>query len=207
MEAISQGNLAALSAVFLMAALTEVGIPFPFVIDGILFFTGYRIGLFSVSLLLVVTTLFLGRLFGSSIIYWVFRFVDRPFSRWLRSRFPSVQERMDTLRYKLGTRAPLAIAMARLTPGLLTPASVCAGGIRIPFGYFAAGIAISSIIADGILVMLGFATSHGLRRLGLTPSVWMIIIGLIAFLVLVWLVRRHVFTPKKPRPPGPAAAS
>ncbi len=43
---------------------------------------------------------------------------------------------------------------------------------------------------------LGFATGHGLRRLGLTPSAWMIIIGLIAFLVLVWLVRRLAFTRK-----------
>ncbi len=192
MQAVSHGNFAALLALFLIAALTEVGLPFPFVIDGVLFLAGYRMTITPVHLLLVVSALFLGRVVGASAIYWVFRLVDKPVSKWLSRRFPKLQNGIERLRLRLGARAPVAVAMGRLTPGLLTAVSVAAGGCQVHFGYFIAGIAISSIIADAALILLGFATQHGLHGLGLRPSIWMIIIGLIAFLVFVGLAHRWV---------------
>ncbi len=192
MQAVSHGNFAALLALFLIAALTEVGLPFPFVIDGVLFLAGYRMTITPVHLLLVVSALFLGRVVGASAIYWVFRLVDKPVSKWLSRRFPKLQNGIERLRLRLGAHAPVAVAIGRLTPGLLTAVSVAAGGCRVYFGYFIAGIAISSIIADAALIVLGFATQHGLRSLGLRPSIWMIIIGLIAFLVFVGLAYRWV---------------
>lgn len=196
-QAVSHGNFAALLALFLIAALTEVGIPFPFVIDGVLFLAGYRMTISPIHLLLAVGSLFLGRVVGASAIYWVFRLVDKPVSKWLSRRFPKLQNGIERLR--LGARAPVAVAIGRLTPGLLTAVSVAAGGSQVYFGYFIAGIAISSIIADAALIILGFATQHGLHYLGVRPSIWMIIIGLIVFLVLVGLVYRWVTKRKSAR--------
>ncbi len=49
MDAVSQSSPGAVVALFFVAALTEVGVPFPFVIDGVLFVTSYQKGYCQIS--------------------------------------------------------------------------------------------------------------------------------------------------------------
>jgi len=48
------------------------------------------------------------------------------------------------------------IVIARFTPGLLTVSSIAAGGICENYGAFVLGIALSSIIADVMVLAVGF---------------------------------------------------
>lgn len=191
-EAVNHGHPTALISLFLISALTEVGIPFPFILDCVLLYTGYRIGLISTQAGSIMLSLFIGRVAGASIIYWLTRLIGKVFVNWISRRFPSVQKRMDWLTAKLNRKAPLAVAVARLTPGLLTPSTVAAGIIRLHYPDFILGIAISSIIADVVLLVLGFATGQGLESLGINPSWWFMIIGLLMVIGAGWTIRRRL---------------
>jgi hypothetical protein len=66
-NAVTQNSFEAMAALFLVATLTEVGVPFPFVIDGALFITSFEGGLFSFQVLFVMLALVLGREVGAAI--------------------------------------------------------------------------------------------------------------------------------------------
>ena len=190
-NAVAQNSFEALVALFLVAALTEVGVPFPFIIDGALFITSYESGLFSFQVLFVILALVLGREVGAAVIFWLSRFVGDAFIKWLGKRFPKLKlsERMVWLKAKLSRRAPLAVAIARLTPGLLTPSSVAAGCSGLRYYQLVLGIVLASVIADGALVIIGFLTKYGLSILGFTPSTWEVVGALAVVILLVWFVR------------------
>jgi membrane protein DedA with SNARE-associated domain len=190
-DAVAQNSLEAMSALFLVSALTEVGLPFPFVIDGALFITSYENGLFSFRVLFVILALVLGRVAGASVIFWLSRLVGESFINWLGKRLPKLKlsERMVWLNTKLRKRAPLAVAIARLTPGLLLPASIAAGYCGMRYYQFIVGILLASIIADGALVIIGFATKYGFNILGFTPATWMVVVVLAFVILLIWFGR------------------
>jgi membrane protein DedA with SNARE-associated domain len=190
-EAITQGNPTALLALFFISALTEVGIPFPFILDTILIFTGYQKGLLSQETAYIMLSLMAGRILGASVIYWLTRFIGRAFIKWISRRFPFLQKRMDWLTARLSHRAPLAVAIARLTPGLLTPSTVAAGVICIRYWHLILGIAISSVVADGVLLVIGFVTGRSLDQLGIKPSVWLVIIGLVIIVGIIWAINTY----------------
>jgi membrane protein DedA with SNARE-associated domain len=190
-NAVAQNSLEALAALFLVAALMEVGMPFPFVIDGVLIFTSYQSGLFSFQVLFVILALVLGREVGAAVIFWLSRFVGDAFIKWLGKRFPKLKlrERMVWLNTRLSRRVPLAVAIARLTPGLLTVSSVAAGYCGVRYYQFVLGIILASAVTDGALVIIGFATKYGLSIFGFTPSTWEVVGAMAAVILLVWLVR------------------
>jgi membrane protein DedA with SNARE-associated domain len=194
MNSIAEGHLVALAILLLVTALMEVGVPFPFVLDTALLFVGFQTGLLSFQVLLLIITLFLGRLIGSSAIFWLSRLLGGVFINWLEKRSSSLSGKITTLANKLNRRASVAIAIARFTPGLLTASSVGAGCIRVKYWYFVLGIGLSSLVSDGIVLMLGFLTQHGLKLLGVTPSVWQLVIGMTLLISLGWglffLIRR-----------------
>ena len=192
LESINRGDLSALSALFFVSALTEVGIPFPFLLDTILIITGYRTGLVSIEVGLIMVSLLAGRVFGAAVIYWLTRSVGMAFVGWLSGRFPLIRSRLTWLTGKLSCRAPLAVAIARLTPGLLTPSSVASGVICLRYTYFVLGIALSSVIADSALLILGFATASGLKYLGFRPSIWLVVVALVLLISAGWAVRQFI---------------
>jgi membrane protein DedA with SNARE-associated domain len=159
MNSIAEGHLVALAILLLVTALMEVGVPFPFVLDTALLFVGFQTGLLSFQLLLLIITLFLGRLIGSSAIFWLSRLLGGVFINWLEKRSSSLSGKITTLANKLNRRASVAIAIARFTPGLLTASSVGAGCIRVKYWYFVLGIGLSSLVSDGI-VLFGLATGY-----------------------------------------------
>ncbi len=189
MNTVYQGDARALVALFFVSALTEVGMPFPFVIDGVLVVTSYETGLWSLPVARIVIALLLGRQFGSAVIYWLSRLLGNRFINWLGKRFPKLLTKMAWLNTRLSRRAPLAVAIVRLTPGLLTSSSVAAGCIRMRYYHLVLGIVLASAIADGALITFGFASGYGLQYLGFTPDAWMLVAALGVAILIVWLIR------------------
>ncbi len=85
----------------------------------------------------------------------------------------------------------MAVAIARLTPGLLTPSTVAAGCAKVSWVRLTAGIVIASIVADGVLVLFGFATRRGLKVAGVEPAPWQGLLAFILIFIAIFLVRRY----------------
>ena len=200
MAAISQGSPIALVTLFFVVALTEVGVPFPFVLDSVLFFSSYQANVSPLHILFVMFIVFLGRQFGAGIIYWITRSLGNVVIYWFGKRFRHLRQNWETLTEKLSSRAPMAIALTRVT-GLMTLASVFSGAMRIPYVSFVIGVALSAAIFDGSLIILGLITKYGFQVLGFTPSYWFVIILLIVIMsivmgILTWRSRRRKKTKK-----------
>jgi membrane protein DedA with SNARE-associated domain len=189
-NAVAQHSFEAMVALFFIAALTEIGVPFPFIIDGALFITSFENGLISFQVLFVILALTLGRIAGSTIIFWLSRLVGDSLISWLGKRFPKLKivEKMSRLNVRLRRRAPYVVAVARLTPGLLIVSSVAAGYCGIRYYQLVLGIILASVVADGALVIVGFATKFGFKILGFTPSAWEVVLVLVVILLLAWFV-------------------
>jgi membrane protein DedA with SNARE-associated domain len=189
--AVAQHSVEALVALFLIAALMEVGMPFPFIVDGVLLVSSYESGMFSYQVLLIILALVLGREVGATVIFWLSRFVGDKFINWLAKRLPKLKlkEKMVWLNTKLRKRAPLAVAIARLTPGLLTPSSVAAGCSGIQYYQFVLGIVLASAVTDGALITIGFITRYSLSFLGFIPTTWELVLAIAAGISLIWGIR------------------
>lgn len=185
---LEQGNPLVFGALFLISTLIEMAIPVPFVQDTVLLYVGYEPGgrLLPIAPV-VMATLMAGRVFGGSIVFWVACLLSSRFTRWLGRRFPNILSRAQDLGAKMEKRSPLAVAIARLTPGLLTPSTVAAGLFQIRYLYFCIGVMISSIIPDTGEIASGLAIRAGFTVAGLTPSPAFFIIALVIIMVLVWL--------------------
>lgn len=166
-------------ALFLVAVLTEVGVPFPFVLDTAVLFVGYQAGFFSVRLLALMLVLFLGGVVGSGLVYLLARLLGSQFLNLLGRRFAGLPNSVRHLSSTLSSRrAPLAIAVARLTPGLLIPVSVASGCMRLPFQLFVLGLGLASLIIDMLLITVGLITRHALDSRILGPSPILVAFGL-----------------------------
>jgi membrane protein DedA with SNARE-associated domain len=191
MTAITSGSPWAIITLFLVVALTECGVPFPFVLDSVLFFTSYQAGVDIWHILFVIFIVFLGREFGASIIYWLTRLLGNAVIYWFSKRYKHLQENWAQLTVKLSSQAPMAIAMVRIT-GLMTVASMVSGAMKIRYTQFFFGIALSALIFDGALIILGLITKFGFSFIDFTPSVWHVAVGLIVIMVLIMLISRLV---------------
>lgn len=188
LQAFNGGHPIALLLLFAISALTEIGIPFPFILDTLLILAGYETGIMQIGLIML--SLMLGREVGASAIYWLARLVGKVFVNRISKRFPVVRNRMEWLEAKLKHRAPLAVAIARLTPGLLTPSTVAAGVMNLRYWYLLVGIAISSVIADSVLLIIGFGAGQGIKNLGL--PVWTIAVAIALVIALGWGIQALV---------------
>jgi membrane protein DedA with SNARE-associated domain len=168
--------------------IVEFGIPVPFVQDTVLLFVGFNPqGNLWLVAPFVMVALMAGRICGASIVFWIsYRFSSR-FIRWLGKRSPKLLTRSQELGTRLGRRSPLAVAIARLTPGLLTSSSIAAGLFRIRYFYFCIGIIISSVITDGGEIAAGVAISAGFKVAGFTPTPASFIIVFLCFTALTWI--------------------
>jgi membrane protein DedA with SNARE-associated domain len=179
--AIGQGNIAAMFALFLVVALTELGIPFPFILDATLVYASYQTGIISSEVALVFLVVFLGRQFGAGILYWLTRLLGNAFTHWLGKRFPTIPKRLTALETKIGNQAIWAITIARLS-SLLTVASITSGVIRLRYYNLVIGVALSSLIFDGTLIIVGSGVGVFLPHL--PPSV--VVVSIIILLALGW---------------------
>ncbi len=184
---ISVDNPAGLAAIFFFTALADVGFPFPFLLDTILFYTAYQEGPLSWPVFLIVIMMLGGRILGTGIIYWLSRLVGAKFINWI-SRLPQFPRRnFEQFKSRLGRWCIPAIAIARLTPGLMQVSSVTAGSLHIRFYQVVLAIALSSIIYDGALIILGYLAAIGFKGLDPKHTIW-IVVGFLTFMVIVFVV-------------------
>lgn len=191
---ISIDNFAGLAAIFFIAASCDIGIPFPFVLDTIVFFTTYKVGAFSWPVLLVLVMLLGGSLLGTSILYWVSRLLGPRFADWVGRRSKFLRRNFEQFQNRLGKWKIPVIVAARLTPGLMQVSSMAAGTMRIPYYQMVLSIVFSFIVYDGILIALGTIARLELRDVGPQYSAW-IVIGFVGIMTAVFatihLVRRR----------------
>jgi membrane protein DedA with SNARE-associated domain len=191
---ISVDNPAGLAAIFFITVSCDIGIPFPFVLDTILFFTTYKTGAFSLPVLLIILMLLGGRLVGTGIIYWVSRLLGPRFVDWVGKRSKFLRRNFEQFQNRLGRWPIPVIVAARLTPGLMQVSSVAAGAMCVRYYKLVLAIVLSSIVYDGTLIILGTLARLGLKDVGPEYSAW-IVIGFVAIMaaifVAVHLIRRR----------------
>jgi membrane protein DedA with SNARE-associated domain len=189
-----QGNAAALGALFIFLGLGEAGISFPLLIPGILCAAGFAISRGTAStmgIVLLFAALILGREAGAGAIYWGSRLLGDRFLRWMGRRSERVRAGQERLAAGILRRAPRTVAFGRLTPGLLVPTTLLSGALRIPFRYFAAGVALASVLWDGMFLAIGAAAGEGCKGSGLTAGEAALpTIGILGMLLLWFALRR-----------------
>lgn len=200
---ISVSNPGGLAAIFFLTVSADIGIPFPFVLDTILFFTTYTAGPFSTPVLLVIIMLLGGELLGTSIIYWLSRLLGARFIDWLTRRSRFLRRNLAQFQNRSDKWSVLAIVVARLTPGLMQVASVAAGSLHFSYYKMVLAIVLSLIIYDGTLIILGTLARLGLRGIEPQYSVWIalgFVLVMTAIFVTIHLIRRRVNRDKPPVP-------
>jgi membrane protein DedA with SNARE-associated domain len=192
---INVNNPEGLAAIFFITMSCDIGIPFPFVLDTILFFTTYELGAFSWPVLLIILMIWGGRLLGTGILYWVSRLLGTRFVDWVGRRSKFLRRNFEQFQNRLGRWTIPVIVAARLTPGLMQVSSVAAGTMRIPYYQVVLAIVLSSIVYDGTLIILGTLARLGLKDVGPKYSAW-IVIGFVGIMTVVFvavhLIRRRV---------------
>jgi membrane protein DedA with SNARE-associated domain len=202
-----------------VATISEFGVPFPLVVDTLLFMLGYKISHLWLETILVVLALMAGRVIGSSLVYLLARTLGSPLVRWLGKRFPNWRDRADKISRRFGvanslakcisrlgakvsltapaTRfsfaLPLSVASGRLTPGLRGMTSVASGTLRFRYRAFALGIAIASLLSDMAAIFLGVVTGYGLRQLNIDPSAWLVVLTIAINIAMLIVMQRFLW--------------
>ena len=184
---ISVDNPGGLAAIFFITVSCDIGFPFPFVLDTILFFTTYTIGALSLPVLLIISMIWGGRLLGTGIIYWVSRLLGPRLVDWVGRRSKFLQRNFEQFQNRIGRWTIPVIVAARLTPGLMQVSSVAAGTVRVRYYKLVLAIIFSSIVYDGILIILGTLARLGLKDVGPEYSAW-IVIGFVAIMAAIFIV-------------------
>ncbi len=191
---ISVDNPGGLAVIFFLTVSADIGIPFPFALDTILFFTTYKMGAFSLPVLLLIMMLLGGSLLGTSIIYWVSRLLGTRFADWVGKRSKFLRRNLEQFQNRLGRWTIPVIVAARLTPGLMQVSSVAAGTVRVPYYRMVLAIVLSLTVYDGTLIILGTLARLGLKDVGPEHAAW-IVIGFVAIMAMVFaaihLIRRR----------------
>jgi membrane protein DedA with SNARE-associated domain len=191
---ISVENPAGLAAVFALTVAADIGIPFPFALDTILFFTTYSMGALSWPVLLIILMLLGGSLLGTSIIYWLSRLLGRKLVEWIGRRSKLLQRNIERFQNRLGKWTIPLIVAARLTPGLMQVSSVAAGTMRVRYYQMVLAIALSLIIYDGTLIILGTLARLGWKDVGPEYSFWIVLVFVAVMAVVflaIHLIRRR----------------
>ena len=189
---VSLGNPSGLAALFVLGILSDIGVPFFFLLETFLFFASYYLGPQSIQVLLIVLMLLIGRECGAAVLYWLSSILGNPLIGWVGKRFPRLGQDLGRFRARISKRTVIAVAAVRLTPGLLQVPSLTAGVMRLPYLHFAVGVAISSLIYDLAFIIFGFLAQIGLQNLAQELRVYFII-GLLALLIaaIIWLTVRR----------------
>lgn len=155
---VTAGSILWLVIIFLLAMITEMGMPtFP-LIEGLLVFAGFEIihgthGVANLAPFLILAPT--GRLCGSTSTYWLSHSLGDKLIDKFGKRVRFTRERLEKTKLRLGKMALTNIIMARLIPGLGILASVTYGASRIQFSRFIIGVLIQLLIWETIFLALG----------------------------------------------------
>jgi membrane protein DedA with SNARE-associated domain len=173
--------------IFTLGALSEVGVPLFFSLEILLFFISYNYGALSSQSLLMVLMLLFGRETGSNLLYVVTRGLGSRFLDWLEKRSLRMLRSVEQFKVRLNKNPIIMVAMVRITPGFLQVPSITAGAVRLHPSSFVGGVALSSLIYDSILILLGFSARFILPHMHAQPKTYLFI-GFCCLIVLVWFI-------------------
>lgn len=156
------GDPAALASVFLLLIFNEIGLPLPIVYESLLLFAGFRLSHGEFRYLATAAFGSLGSTLGASLVFFVFYIFGAAI---LRTRFfKNRKEKIDLLKGELSRREVLAVALSRLTPGLVGLTGVAAGILRLSYLKFALGVFLSNLVWAVVLISAGFALGKSYPR-------------------------------------------
>ncbi len=182
-------NPLGLTVLFSLAVITDIGFPVPFFLDTVLLLTAYKVCINPdpnwMPVILIVIMLFIGRQAGSGILYLMSRYLGHSFLKRVIKYFPSMGNGLEAIKTRLHHWAPLVVVTGRLTPGLLQITSVASGTIRLRYSYFASGIAIASLIYDGLIILLAYIAAHNPKAADMDFMFW-ILIAMIICVSILW---------------------
>jgi len=185
-EGVSLGDPAVLGVLFSLGVIGDIGVPLLLTVEVFLFVTAYDVGPLSTQVLLIVLMLLLGREVGAAALYWFSRVLGSPLINRVGKRLPWLPDRIRWVRTRLDRKPALSVAVVRLTPGLLQIPSLAAGVTRLPYPNFALGVALSSLIYDVVIVLLGLGARFGLQDAKTNPTSYLLA-GFIILSSVVWL--------------------
>lgn len=182
---LENGDTGSLISVFFLLIFNEIGLPLPIVYETILLYTGYRLSRGQTGF--VSTALFgaLGSMVGASLVFVIFYIFGNKIlrSRFLRSHLNKVQ----ALKKELGKREILAVAFARLTPGLINLAGAAAGVLHLNYLKFILGVLLSNLVWAVVMITAGFFFGEASVYLSGKLA---ILLGLISLLVFLLIFKR-----------------
>ncbi len=163
---VAVGSLLWLGIIFLLAMLSEASLPpTTLILQGLLIFAGFQIahGGYIVALIPLLATTYIGRLCGSTCIYWLSsslgsRIINK-FGRYIRINRKIPEQVMQ----RLGSFALPSIIAVRFIPGCTIASSVACGFSRIQYKNFSAAVTMHVLAWEGIFLALG-ALGNGVSR-------------------------------------------
>lgn len=155
LEAAASGGTGALTAIFLVLFLGEMGMPFPAIFQGVLLYAGLHIAQGDAQVVPLLLVTHVARQSGGGLVYALSRFLGTRFTRHYRPLVEFARSRMRTSILRPRLPASLAVTLGRLAPGFLVPVSVISGTTRARYGSFALGVLLSAIVWDAIFIGLG----------------------------------------------------
>lgn len=176
-----------LTAIFWVGVANDIGFPLPFILETFLLFASYYVGPVSYQVLLIIGMLLAGRESGGAALYWLSRGLGQPLVNWLERHIPGFQKGIEDIKKRLNKRTVLAVTLIRLTPGLMQFPALVTGSLHLPYIKFALGVAISGLIYDFLLVLLGYIFSIAFSSAPEEIKEY-IVVGLIIGMAIVWAI-------------------
>ena len=118
---------------------------------------------------------------------------------WLRRRLRP--ERGAALRERLVRALPSAVLLARVVPGLRLLTYTASGWLRVPLGPFCAWVAVAVAAWTAGLYLLSAALGHAIVRVTGLPPALAVALPVVAFALLIPLLRRTRARPSLPETP------
>lgn len=151
---VESGDPGSLVYVFFLLIFNEIGLPLPIVYESLLLFSGYKISRGYPGFLLTSVFGALGSAIGASLVFAFFYLFGEGL---LHSKFLyKYHEKVKLVKKELLKREIMAVALARLTPGLVGLAGVAAGALRLNYFKFLVGVLASNLVWAAVMITAGY---------------------------------------------------
>ena len=193
LTATSSFNLKIAILLFLLCSIGEIGFALPYVLETIWLLAGYQLGTGDLQLgelLKIWLVAQAGRQTGSLVLYYSAVLglapLKKVYKKYIESRLPKRQFIPASITKHLTNPNPISIAIGRLV-GLRIPMALTMGA-RQKLLHLALGVLISSIIWDGIYIIIGRTVGSVLPK---TEFMVLYSVGGLTVVYISVLVIRH----------------
>jgi membrane protein DedA with SNARE-associated domain len=143
-------------AIFVLVFIQELGFPNPVPNELILMFAGYLASAHVLNFWLVILTVVLADFVGTSILFFVFYFLDEWIFAHKPKWLPVSREKIEKISRKITKRGRFGIYLGRLIPYLRSYASIAAGLLRIRPKTFLTAVFVSAVTWSGGYAIAGY---------------------------------------------------